>query len=120
MSGSLASSSAMSDASLLLGLGASYPQTSPPSDYMSYVQQSGFGSRQGQQQHQHLSHGLLGNYAALGPGPPMTYAGDVQDFGDMTIESQDVDMSMLGLDALPWFDSLYAEQHEDAIGSFGS
>ena len=26
-------------------------------------------------------------------------------FGDMMIESQDVDMSMLGLDMMPWFDS---------------
>ena len=25
--------------------------------------------------------------------------------GDMMIESQDVDMSMLGLDMMPWFDS---------------
>jgi hypothetical protein len=30
----------------------------------------------------------------------------MQPFGDMTIESQDVDMSMLGLDMMPWFDGL--------------
>ena len=29
----------------------------------------------------------------------------MQPFGDMMIESQDVDMSMLGLDMMPWFDS---------------
>lgn len=29
----------------------------------------------------------------------------MQSFGDMMIESQDVDMSMLGLDMMPWFDS---------------
>lgn len=29
----------------------------------------------------------------------------LQPFGDMMIESQDVDMSMLGLDMMPWFDS---------------
>ena len=29
----------------------------------------------------------------------------MQHFGDMMIESQDVDMSMLGLDMMPWFDS---------------
>ena len=28
-----------------------------------------------------------------------------QPFGDMMIESQDVDMSMLGLDMMPWFDN---------------
>ncbi|KAK3623065.1 hypothetical protein LTR56_021818 [Elasticomyces elasticus] len=32
--------------------------------------------------------------------------GHMQDFGDMMIESQDVDMSMLGLDvSMPWFDA---------------
>ena len=30
---------------------------------------------------------------------------DSQNFGDMMIQSQDVDMSMLGLDMMPWFDS---------------
>lgn len=29
----------------------------------------------------------------------------MQPFGDMMIESQDVDMSMLGLDMMPWFDN---------------
>lgn len=35
-------------------------------------------------------------------------------FGDMLIESQDVDMSLLGLDALPWFDL----QHDDMLPLF--
>ena len=28
-----------------------------------------------------------------------------ESFGDFLIESQDVDMSLLGLDMLPWFDA---------------
>lgn len=34
---------------------------------------------------------------------------DMQPFGDMMIESQDVDMSMLGLDMMPWFDNFSGE-----------
>ena len=41
---------------------------------------------------------------------------NMQTFGDMMIESQDVDMSMLGLDMMPWFDS-YLPQH-DLTGFF--
>ena len=40
---------------------------------------------------------------------------DMQTFGDMTIESQDVDMSMLGLDMMPWFDAPYGP---DMMGLF--
>ena len=34
----------------------------------------------------------------------------MQSFGDMMIESQDVEMSMLGLDTMPWFDSYSTNQ----------
>jgi hypothetical protein len=37
---------------------------------------------------------------------------DMQPFGDMMIESQDVDMSMLGLDMMPWFDAPYGSGSE--------
>ena len=40
----------------------------------------------------------------------------MQTFGDMMIESQDVDMSVLGLDMMPWFDS-YLPPH-DLAGFF--
>lgn len=35
-----------------------------------------------------------------------------QNFGDMMIESQDVDMSMLGLESMPWFDSYMYPTHD--------
>jgi hypothetical protein len=41
---------------------------------------------------------------------------NMQAFGDMMIESQDVDMSVLGLDMMPWFDS-YLPPH-DLTGFF--
>lgn len=41
---------------------------------------------------------------------------NMQTFGDMMIESQDVDMSMLGLDMMPWFDSYLPPQ--DLTGFF--
>ncbi|GAB7351720.1 hypothetical protein MBLNU459_g2308t1 [Dothideomycetes sp. NU459] len=40
-------------------------------------------------------------HAATGAAP----AGSSAQFGDMLIESQDVDMSLLGLEMLPWFDA---------------
>ena len=42
---------------------------------------------------------------------------DMQPFGDMMIESQDVDMSMLGLDMMPWFDAPYGSG-PDMMGLF--
>lgn len=47
----------------------------------------------------------------MGPYP------DMQPFGDMTIESQEMDMSMLGLDMMPWFDAPYASG-PDMMGMF--
>jgi len=41
---------------------------------------------------------------------------DSQNFGDMMIQSQDVDMSMLGLDMMPWFDSY--PTHDLSLGMF--
>lgn len=42
---------------------------------------------------------------------------EMQPFGDMMIESQDVDMSMLGLDMMPWFDAPYGSG-PDMMGLF--
>jgi hypothetical protein len=48
--------------------------------------------------------------------PFNSYAGHMQGFGDMMIESQDVDMSLLGLDmGLQWFDPFPAN---DGIGGY--
>lgn len=49
----------------------------------------------------------------------------MQPFGDMMIESQDVDMSMLGLDMMPWFDNfsggdiLFADGRQAGGGATG-
>lgn len=59
--------------------------------------------------------------------PPYTGGYGLNDFsfmpGNMMIESQDVDMNMLGLDAMPWFDaypmSLF-DPNQQATGGAGS
>ena len=38
-------------------------------------------------------------------------------FGDMMIESQDVDMSLLGLDMMPWFDSYQSHGFTELFGN---
>lgn len=43
--------------------------------------------------------------AFSGAGAGGMASGSTAQFGDMLIESQDVDMSLLGLDMLPWFDA---------------
>lgn len=45
---------------------------------------------------------------------------NMQNFGDMMIESQDVDMSMLGLDMMPWFDSYPTHEMIDMFGGAAS
>lgn len=80
-----------SDANLLLGLNSPYgasPNMQP------YQQPS---------MHTVPNGNAYGHSAAWGQGD--FSQGDMQNFGDMMIESQDVDMSMLGLDMMPWFDS---------------
>ena len=62
----------------------------------------------------------LWNPADFSQGP-----NSMQPFGDMMIESQDVDMSMLGLDMMPWFDNfsggeiLFAGDGRHASGGAG-
>lgn len=87
-----------SDADLLLGLNSPYANGTPRDPnidpYLTSTSQrlpsiDAYGS----------VHGNTGmpDYSSFMP--------NTQNFGDMMIESQDVDMSMLGLDLMPWFDS---------------
>ena len=68
------------------------------------------------------SHGLASGAPDIGGFNAWNYPNlwnpnnNLQTFGDMMIESQDVDTSMLGLDMMPWFDS-YLPQH-DLAGFF--
>lgn len=106
---------ANSDAENLLALSSSYnqhtgtSQTSPPASMSASFQQQ-------------QSHGLPAMAAApvrpanshtinesMMMNTPYTGGYALNDFsfmpGNMMIESQDVDMNMLGLDAMPWFDT---------------
>lgn len=88
-------SNANNDASLLLNLNSPYSQNSmlPFSPGLLSDPSNPYASGS--------SH--LMDYNNL---PPTT----MPDFGDMMIESQDVDMSMLGLGMMPWFDSYPAPE----------
>lgn len=92
------------DAGLLLGLGSSYPpnnnsQATTDSITNFTPQQADSGG---------TNFAILPHSLNMSLSLP-SYFGDgsssMQNFGDMMIESQDVDMSMLGLDMMPWFDS---------------
>ena len=94
------------DADLLLGLGSPYPphnsgHQTPGSHTLTFS-------------HQGPSTDLGGSVSVHTPTnlapPPLASSPffgqlDARNFGDVMIESQDVDMSMLGLEMMPWFDS---------------
>ncbi|KAK1062162.1 hypothetical protein LTR74_010472 [Friedmanniomyces endolithicus] len=97
------------DANLLLGLGSPYTSihTTPAGNPLTFPQNASV---------------LVGGNELLAQQPfDMPYGlypsnGHMQNFGDMMIESQDVDMSMLGLDMnMPWFDAFPTP---DMVSSF--
>ncbi|KAK0774435.1 hypothetical protein LTR59_014874 [Friedmanniomyces endolithicus] len=97
------------DANLLLGLGSPYTS--------SYATPAGTSLAFGQN-----ASAPVGGTGLLAQQPfDMPYGlypsnGHMQNFGDMMIESQDVDMSMLGLDMnMPWFDAFPTP---DMVSSF--
>lgn len=106
---------ANSDAENLLALSSPYnqhgSQTSPPAptfasfqpQHQSHAQPPLAGAPTNTTGQQTMNGSMMMN-------PPYTGGGfTLNDFsfmpGNMMIESQDVDMNMLGLDAMPWFDS---------------
>lgn len=96
------------DADLLLGLGSPYQ---PNSSHQATPGGSN-NTFPAPFSHQTPLSADVQNPAASMATPPFfhdnnPYLGQLnsQNFGDMMIESQDVDMSMLGLDMMPWFDS---------------
>lgn len=108
-----ASGSAVSDASLLLGLNNPYASNMQSPNVMPFHSTTSTPNM-----HDHAAVQQNNAYPPpttqqpdLGPFP------DMQPFGDMTIESQDVDMSMLGLDMMPWFDAPYGSG-PDMMGLF--
>jgi hypothetical protein len=107
------SGSAVSDASLLLGLNNTFHTNMPSPSMMQQFQSSNstpnIHERTNAQQN-NVYH-LPAQHTDLAP-----YS-DMQPFGDMMIESQDVDMSMLGLDMMPWFDAPYGSG-PDLMGLF--
>lgn len=92
------------DASLLLGLGSSYQ----PNNTVHATSNSMANFTPQQSDGCAASFAILSQPLNMGlPWPSYFVNGSssMQNFGDMMIESQDVDMSMLGLDMMPWFDS---------------
>ncbi|KAI7686730.1 hypothetical protein KC353_g20498, partial [Hortaea werneckii] len=104
---STASGVSAADADLLLGLGSPYTQPNssshqtPGSNSLPFTNQ---GSSVDPPNNYPLTQGP-GDMAAGNFANPYFGQLDSQNFGDMMIQSQDVDMSMLGLDMMPWFDS---------------
>lgn len=99
--------SAVSDASLLLGLNSHYnssANTTPGGGLMPFAAPS-----TSQHHHSH-SYPQASNMGGI---PYNT----MHPFGDMMIESQEMDMSLLGLDMMPWFD---AAPYVGPAGDFGS
>lgn len=107
------SGSAVSDASLLLGLNNTYDHSNMHSPNVMPFQSSTSTPNMHDRAtiQQNNAYPPPNHQPDLGPYP------DMQPFGDMTIESQDVDMSMLGLDMMPWFDAPYASG-PDMMGMF--
>ena len=99
------------DADLLLGLGSPYPSghaTPTGNSTLAYSHSMETPNGLPLQQSIDMPFGLY-------PG-----SGSMQNFGDMLIESQDVDMSMLGLDMnMPWFDA-FPPMHEGVGMYFGA
>lgn len=107
------SGSAVSDASLLLGLNNPYATNMhSPSMLQQYHSSNSTPSVHDRAPlQQNNSYPLPAQNSDMGPYPEM------QPFGDMMIEAQDVDMSMLGLDMMPWFDAPYGSS-SDMMGLF--
>ena len=105
--------SAVSDASLLLGLNNPYPSNMPSSSIM----QQYHSSNSTPNMHERANVQQNNAYPAPSQQATIGQYSDMQPFGDMTIESQDVDMSMLGLDMMPWFDAPYGSG-PDMMGLF--
>jgi len=98
------------DADLLLGLGSPYNQPNGSSSHQRPASGPGLSyplDTTGYPTPTQTNNAL--------PFPFYTGQVEMQNFGDMLIESQDVDMSMLGLDMMPWFDSYPTH---DVIGMF--
>jgi hypothetical protein len=108
---------ATSDANLLLGLGSAYvPPGAAASNTVSRAMDNPHRHRtqtDNQQAFQtphnpnHLASAAAGQQSGHQLDVPFSpYTGHMHGFGDMMIESQDVDMSLLGLDmGLQWFDA---------------
>lgn len=107
------SGSAVSDASLLLGLNNPYSSNMPSPSMMQQYQSSNSTPNMHERANlqQNNAYPLPAQNTDMGQYP------DMQPFGDMMIESQDVDMSMLGLDMMPWFDAPYGSG-PDMMGLF--
>lgn len=105
------SGSAVSDASLLLGLNNTYGSSNLHSPNMMPFHSTNSTPNI----HDHGPGQRNNAYPTPLQPPDMGPYPDMQPFGDMTIESQDVDMSMLGLDMMPWFDAPYGP---DMMGLF--
>jgi hypothetical protein len=102
------SGSAVSDASLLLGLNNPYPANMQSPGMM----QQYHSSNSTPNMHDRATAQHNNAYPMPAPHADMGSYPDMQPFGDMMIESQDVDMSMLGLDMMPWFDAPYGSGSE--------
>jgi hypothetical protein len=107
------SGSAVSDASLLLGLNNPYSSNMPSPSIM----QQYHSSNSTPKMHERANAQQSNAYPAPTQQAAMGQYSDMQPFGDMMIESQDVDMSMLGLDMMPWFDAPYGSG-PDMMGLF--
>ncbi|KAK5128872.1 hypothetical protein LTR85_000205 [Meristemomyces frigidus] len=114
---SATSAASNADADLLLGLGSPFP---PSNAGHQAITPGGSNVANATLQPAFAHHASLPTADAHNPGstassmvPPSSFDNNpyfcllnsMHDFGDMMIESQDVDMSMLGLDMMPWFDS---------------
>ena len=107
------SGSAVSDASLLLGLNNPNSSNMPSPSIM----QQFHSSNSTPNMHERASAQQSNAYPQPTQHADLTQYSDIQPFSDMTIESQDVDMSMLGLDMMPWFDAPYGSG-PDMMGLF--
>jgi hypothetical protein len=107
------SGSAVSDASLLLGLNNPHSSNMPSPSIM----QQFHSSNSTPNMHERASAQQSNAYPLPTQHTDLTQYSDTQPFGDMMIESQDVDMSMLGLDMMPWFDAPYGSG-PDMMGLF--
>jgi hypothetical protein len=107
------SGSAVSDASLLLGLNNPYSSNMQSPSIM----QRYHSSESTPNIHDRAAMQQNSAYPMSAQQADMEQYPDMQPFGDMMIESQDVDMSMLGLDMMPWFDAPYGSG-PDIMGLF--